>query len=196
VILIGEIREGTTAKLASEAALTGHVVLSSLHTNSALGAISRLRNLGLESFNISAAINAIFAQRLVRRVCPHCVKTQMVDLALHKRAADLIKPLRAKYPTLPIEIIETKAEDGTSHTQLKLPQTEGCAECSHTGYLGQTVICETLWFTDELRAAISKGDGEQELKKLITEQGSLFSDGLRKALLGETTLDEVYRVAG
>lgn len=196
VILIGEIREGTTAKLASEAALTGHVVLSSLHTNSALGAISRLRNLGLESFNIASAINAIFAQRLVRRVCPHCAKKQLVDLAEHKRVADLITPLKAKYPTLPIDVMTTKAEDGVAHTQLELPQPDGCVECSHTGYLGQTVICETLWFTDELRAAIGRGEDEQTLKKTIENQGTLFSDGLRKALLGETTLDEVYRVAG
>lgn len=195
VILIGEIREATTAKLASEAALTGHVVLSSLHTNSALGAITRLRNLGLESFNIAAALNAVFAQRLVRQVCPHCVQSHTVNLGAHQRVKALLKPLQKQYPELRVKIINVEAENETQ-THLTLPKPMGCEKCSHTGYLGQTVICETLWFTDELRTAIAEETNEQGLKKLIGDQTTLFADGLRKALLGETTLDEVYRVAG
>ena len=199
VILIGEIREGTTAKLASEAALTGHVVLSSLHTNSALGAISRLRNLGLESFNIASAINAVFAQRLVRKVCQHCAKKEWVDLKKHKKVSELLKTLEARYPG-----IKTSGKTKTEHNGeigvfLEIPKINGCEKCSHTGYNGQTVICETLWFTDELRDAISKEMNEQDLKNLATVQKdstSLFGDGLKKVILGETTLDEIYRVAG
>lgn len=199
VILIGEIREATTAKLASEAALTGHVVLSSLHTNSALGAISRLRNLGLESFNIAAALNAVFAQRLVRKVCADCAKKEWVDLAGHQRVSAGVAQLEQKYPKLKSLLKTTGQLDGKTGIFLELPVTTGCAKCSHTGYLGQTVVCETLWFTDELREAIARGDGEQALKKLETvknDSTSLFNDALRKAILGETTLDEIYRVAG
>lgn len=199
VILIGEIREGTTAKLASEAALTGHVVLSSLHTNSALGAISRLRNLGLESFNIAAAINAVFAQRLVRNVCQHCKQKDWVNLKDHKRAADLLKTLEVRYPGIKTSGKTKGQHNGETGVFLEIPKIRGCEKCSHTGYNGQTVICETLWFTDELRDAIAKEMNEQSLKALATVQNdstSLFGDGLKKVILGETTLDEIYRVAG
>jgi general secretion pathway protein E len=199
VILIGEIREATTAKLASEAALTGHVVLSSLHTNSALGAISRLRNLGLESFNIASAINAVFAQRLVRKVCSHCVKKSWVDLSDHKRVSVLLKTLEAKYPNLKTSGKTKGQHEGQTGIFLEVPEPSGCEKCSHTGYSGQTAICEALWFTDQLRDAIAKEMGEQGLKELATVQNdstSLFGDGLKKVILGETTLDEVYRVAG
>lgn len=199
VILIGEIREATTAKLASEAALTGHVVLSSLHTNSAMGAITRLRNLGLESFNIASALNAVFAQRLVRKVCPHCTKSDWINLADHKRVKSLVKDLEAKYPELKLSG-KTKGQlNGETGIFLEIPDSVGCSECSHTGYTGQTVICETLWFTDELREGIAKELNEQDLKKLKTvkdDSTSLFADGLKKVIMGETTLDEVYRVAG
>ncbi len=199
VILIGEIREATTAKLASEAALTGHVVLSSLHTNSALGAISRLRNLGLESFNIASAINAVFAQRLVRKVCPHCAEKSWINLADHKKVAMLLKDLESKHPELKTSGKTKGQHEGETGIFLEVPAPKGCEKCSHTGYAGQTAICEALWFTDELRSAIAKETGEQDLKALETVQKdstSLFSDGLKKVVLGETTLDEVYRVAG
>ena len=199
VILIGEIREGTTAKLASEAALTGHVVLSSLHTNSALGAVSRLRNLGLESFNIASAINAVFAQRLVRRVCPDCQQKEWVNLKDHTKVGGLLKTLEARYPGIKTSGKTKGQHNGETGIFLEIPKINGCEKCSHTGYNGQTVICETLWFTDELRDAIAKEMNEQGLKQLATVQNdstSLFGDGLKKVILGETTLDEVYRVAG
>lgn len=199
VILIGEIREATTAKLASEAALTGHVVLSSLHTNSALGAISRLRNLGLESFNIASAINAVFAQRLVRKVCTSCTEKNWINLEDHKRAKELLKSLEVKYPHLKTSGKTKGQHEGKTGIFLEVPAPKGCEKCSHTGFSGQTAICEALWFTDELRDAIAKEMGEEGLKNLATVQNdstSLFGDGLKKVILGETTLDEVYRVAG
>ncbi len=199
VILIGEIREANTAKLASEAALTGHVVLSSLHTNSAIGAISRLRNLGLESFNIASALNAVFAQRLVRKVCPHCAKKKWVNLKNHKRAAELLPVIERKFPELK-KLGKVKGQhEGETGLFLEVPYNTGCDKCSHTGYLGQTVVCEALWFTDELRSAIAKDADEQTIKNLKTvkeDSTSLFADSLKKVLEGETTLDEVYRVAG
>lgn len=199
VILIGEIREATTAKLASEAALTGHVVLSSLHTNSALGAISRLRNLGLESFNIASAINAVFAQRLVRKVCPHCVEKQWIDLSDYPKIEGLLKALELKYPDLKTSGKTKGQQDGKTGVFLEVPVAKGCEKCSHTGYSGQSAICEVLWFTDELKTAIAKETDEQSLKILKTvknDSTSLFGDGLKKVILGETTLDEIYRVAG
>ena len=199
IILIGEIREFSTAKLASEAALTGHIVLSSLHTNSALGAITRLNNLGLEYFNIAASINAIFAQRLVRKICPDCQENISLDLEKYPEVKKSLSRVFQVYPEL-LERLkkENRYFDDTKSVVVFKPK--GCERCSHTGFIDQTVICEVVNFDDEMKLRVSEGHTEIELFSFVrTHQRyylTLFEDGLRKMLLGETTLDEVYRVAG
>jgi len=179
IILVGEIRTQTTAHLASEAALTGHVVLSSLHTNSAVGAISRLRNLGLENFNIAPSLSAIFAQRLVRRVCSCASETNLPN---DPKFLEAVKRIKETHPEM---------------KELKIKKAGGCEKCSHTGYSGRMAICEAFTVTDELRQMILDQKSEIDiLTYLRKEQGvlTLFEDGALKVLRGETTLEELYRV--
>ena len=181
VILVGEIRSRDTARLASEAALTGHVVLSSLHTNSSTGAISRLRNLGLENFNIAPTIDAVFAQRLVRRVCPHCHKT--TSLPSHKKINEAVSQLQKTFPLL--------------STSGSVPKAIGCEQCSGTGYKERMAICEAFLMTDEIRTMILEEQSEIEILKILRKNGgfvSLFEDGLMKVLGGETTVEELFRI--
>lgn len=205
VVLIGEIREMNTAKLTAEAALTGHVVFSSLHTNSSVGAITRLRNLGMESFNIASALNTVLAQRLVRKICPHCsteVREEVYGFARFKVALERVRSiypqLKAKLDTewLPIK----NSEDKARHDFLTAHKGAGCEKCSHTGFLGQTVITEVLQMDDALRDLISQEARELEISAAVRSQDprflSLYEDGVRKVLKGETTLDEVLRVVG
>ncbi len=180
VILVGEIRTHTTARLASEAALTGHVVLSSLHTNSAIGAVSRLRNLGLENFNMAPALGAVFAQRLVRKVCDCATET---DLPQDPKFQAATSRLQQIFPNMPIPS--------------KLKKFKGCEKCSGTGYMGRMAICEAFLLTDEIRALILDQKSETEILNVLRGQGflTLFEDGVMKVLQGQTTLEELFRVA-
>lgn len=182
VVLVGEIRSQQTAKLASEAALTGHVVLSSLHTNSAVGAISRLRNLGLENFNIAPTITAVFAQRLVRKICPHC--GEKIDILKDEKTKKAFESIKKALPKekIPSQIMKAK----------------GCEKCSHTGYMGREAICEAFLMTDKVRKMVLEGKSEMEILAHLEAQDhflTLFEDGLLKVIQGETTLEELYRVA-
>ncbi|MDH3324609.1 MAG: GspE/PulE family protein [Candidatus Peregrinibacteria bacterium] len=181
IILVGEIRDSETAKLALEASLTGHGVLSSIHTNSATGAISRLRNLGVENFTISPTVNAVFAQRLIRKVCPHCAKSKkfVPDKKLQK-AIDSMK---------------------TIFKDLRVPESVlvevGCEKCSFSGYSGLMAIAESFLLTDEVRNLIANDASEMEIAKFLREnQGffSIFEDGLTKVFEQKTTLNEISRV--
>lgn len=204
MILIGEIREYSTAKLSSEAALTGHLVFSSLHTNSAIGALTRLRNLGLESYNISASINAIFAQRLLRKICPYCAEKEKINLADFPRVEASIERIKKIYPELGQKIkmrktasSETESDEIETNFEVENLKAVGCEKCSHTGFSGQTAICETFILDEILKQKIADGETEMEIKSFVqsnTDFLSLFDDGIRKVLLGETALSEVFRV--
>ncbi len=206
VMLIGEIRDLDTAKLAAEASLTGHVVLSSLHTNSAIGAVTRLRNLGLESFNIASSLNAVFAQRLVRKVCPHCSSKTTFDLEQDETLSNALKQVTQAHPEVKshLEFTDTSPVDGVhrAKTQLRLTtaSSNGCDQCADTGYLGQTVIAEVVIMDKKMQEKLSGEASELELEKIVRKNDptflTLFEDGVRKLILGETTLEEVYRVAG
>lgn len=183
VILVGEIRSLQTAKLAVEASLTGHVVLSSVHTNSAIGVIDRLRNLGIANFNIAPGLNAIVAQRLVRRVCPHCSKKIAIPKDLRVQNA--------------IDHLESSIETYTAPDFILSPQ--GCVQCAGVGYSGQMVIAEIIKVDDKLKKLILDDASSLVLEKYLHEETdflSMFEDGVRKALQGETSLEEVYRVIG
>ncbi len=187
VILVGEIREFATARFVFEAALTGHMVLSSLHTNSSVGAISRLRNMGMEDYNIAPSVNAVFAQQLVRKVCPHCHKQEKIQ----------------KFTEADPNVLSTISRLKKIFPEMKVPDTfpvsVGCEKCAQTGYLGLTAICETFFVTDEIREMILHGDSEGQIRNYLLEKTdfvSLAENGLMKVLNGETTLEEIQRVVG
>ncbi len=182
IILIGEIREFSTAKLASEGSLTGHLVFSTLHTNSAVGAISRLRNLGLENFSIASSTNAVFAQRLIRKACDCAVMKPIVD---DPRLLETIARLKKIMPKLKIPA--------------KVPEKVGCEKCYHTGYAGRLAICESFLMSEDLKKMILANAPDIEIVKFLKEKTdftSLFEDGILKVMEGQTTLEEIYRVVG
>ncbi len=174
VILIGEIRDLETAQLAARAALTGHLVLSTLHTNDAIGVIPRLIDMGVDRYMLPPALSAIVAQRLVRRICPTC-KEEIKD---------------------PDSLVEKLALGDRITGEATLYEGAGCDECNHSGYQGRQVIYEILRIDERFHAPIIKGAGGGEIKALAESTGmrSMFDDGIRKALAGTTTLEEVLRV--
>lgn len=172
IIMIGEIRDTETAKIAVEAALTGHMVIATLHTNDAPGAVTRLEEMGVEGFNIAAALSGVLAQRLVRRICKNCKVETTAD------------PNTLRLLGLTNEQIEGAV----------LYKGEGCEKCAGTGYKGRMAIHELMVVDDHLREGMIKGKASAELK-VIGEQKSgmrtLRTDGLEKALAGMTTLEEI-----
>jgi len=177
ILMIGEIRDLETARIAVQASLTGHLVFSTLHTNSALGALTRLTDLGLEPYLLSSAIAAVMAQRLVRKLCPSCARPAQDAAAIARR-------LRAELAT----------EIDFDHSRLR--ERVGCEACSNTGYHGRTTISELVVVTDAMREAIAKNEGQLSLERIARTEGfaSLYLDGLHKVAAGETTLDEILRV--
>jgi type IV pilus assembly protein PilB len=173
VMMVGEIRDTETAKIAIEAALTGHLVFSTLHTNDAVAAIPRLVNMGVESYLLAAAMNAVMSQRLVRRICDHCKREQVLD--------DRERGIFDRY--------ELEAE--------RLFKGEGCKSCGGTGYTGRVGIHEIFTVDDDVRDLITNDPSLSSLRNLSQQKGhkDLAFDGLSKAALGLTTLDEVVRVA-
>jgi type IV pilus assembly protein PilB len=176
VILVGEIRDQETADLAMRAALTGHLVFSTLHTNDALGAIPRLIDMGVEAFLLASALTAIIGQRLVRCICPGC-KVERTD------ASTVLKDLRVELP----EGVPPRLWAG-----------RGCDACGKTGYKGRAGLYEIIQITDELHAPIVHGPDMAGIRAIIRREGmpTMFDDGLMKALHGMTTLQEVLRVTG
>ena len=172
ILLVGEIRDPETAEIATQAALTGHLVLSTLHTNDAPAALTRLLDLGVAPYLVASTVEAVLAQRLVRSVCGAC-----------RREVDL-----APGPAVPDALTA-------------LPRTEwrgtGCDACLGTGYRGRTGIYELLSLDDELRTEVMRQRGSGELRRLAIAHGmrTLFEDGVRQVRLGVTTLEEVIRVA-
>jgi type IV pilus assembly protein PilB len=173
IILVGEIRDFETAEIAVKAALTGHLVLSTLHTNDAPSTISRLMNMGIEPFLVATSVNLICAQRLVRRICSNCKE----ELEVPEQAL-----IDAGYS--PEEAKKTKIYHG-----------KGCSTCSKGGYKGRTGLYEVMEINDELRELILVGASALELKKKAIEQGmiTLRRSGLIKVALGQTTMEEVLR---
>ena len=173
IILVGEIRDFETAEIGVKAALTGHLVLSTLHTNDAPSTISRLMNMGIEPFLVATSVNLICAQRLVRRICVNCKE----QLEIPEQAL-----IDAGYT--PEEVKTTKIYHG-----------KGCTTCNKGGYKGRTGLYEVMEINDELRELILVGASALELKKKAIEQGmiTLRRSGLIKCALGQTTLDEVLR---
>lgn len=171
VVMVGEIRDIETAQIAVQASLTGHLVLSTLHTNTAAGAITRLEDMGIEPFLLSSSLLAVLSQRLVRTLCPDCKKPHTPD------ASEL----------------EVLGQSATSDTTIYKPH--GCAACNQTGYRGRTGIHELLLVDEKVREMMHEGVGEQAIERYIrTSTPSIREDGCSKVLAGETSLEEVLRV--
>jgi len=181
VILVGEIRDKETATISLQAALTGHLVLTTLHTNDAAGTIVRLMALGEKPSNIAPALNLAVAQRLVRKVCRHCSSLKAPSKGEEAYLKQNLKSLAKRMP---------KA--------FKIPETKGCIKCNNTGYKGRTGIYEFFLIDDEMEAFIAKSPSIAELRKKAEQRGMITvkQDGLLKAIEGITTLEEVKRVAG
>ncbi|WP_180105044.1 type II secretion system ATPase GspE [Acinetobacter sp. YH12108] len=172
VVMVGEIRDLETAEIAVQASLTGHLVLSTLHTNTAIGAVTRLKDMGIEPFLLSSSLIGVVAQRLVRTLCPHCATWKDAD-AFEKNL---------------FEHIEHPQE-------LRLPQPHGCERCGNTGFSGRTAIYEIVPVDEHMRRLIHGNAAEYELETYARQQsGSIRDDGLRKVLAGKTTIEEVLRV--
>jgi type IV pilus assembly protein PilB len=173
IILVGEIRDFETAEIAIKAALTGHLVLSTLHTNDAPSTISRLMNMGIEPFLVATSVNLIQAQRLIRRVCKDC---------------------KVEQPTPPEALMEIGFKADESH-QLKTFKGRGCQTCNGTGYKGRVGLYEVMEVTDEIRELILIGASSLELRKRAIEDGmlTLRESGLHKIRNGITTIEEVVR---
>ncbi|PMK05090.1 type II secretion system ATPase GspE [Vibrio sp. 10N.261.55.A7] len=171
VVMVGEIRDLETAQIGVQASLTGHLVMSTLHTNTAVGAITRLRDMGIEPFLISSSLLGVLAQRLVRTLCTDC---------------------KQPYQALP----EQKALFGAPEDEeLILYKASGCESCNHKGYRGRTGIHELLLVDDTVQSLIHSEAGEQALEKAIRQKTpSIRSDGLSKVRLGVTSIEEVMRV--
>jgi len=168
VVMVGEIRDLDTAQIAIQASLTGHLVLSTLHTNSAIGAVTRLDDMGIEPFLLSSSLIGVLAQRLARLLCKHCKKA---DAASAAECAVLSVPEATLYRPV------------------------GCTHCKNTGYSGRTGVYELIAIDDTLRAMIHDRKPEQQLKKHArTLFPSIRQDGFRLVLAGETTLEEILRV--
>jgi type II secretory ATPase GspE/PulE/Tfp pilus assembly ATPase PilB-like protein len=169
IVLIGEIRDLETAEIAVSAALTGHLVLSTLHTNDAAGAVSRLINLGVPPFLVASSLLGTVAQRLVRKVCPKCRK----PYSLTAEELELI---------------------GSSKSEIY--QSSGCDRCCHSGYHGRTAIYEILGVSKQIRKMIIEGADTDSIKQRAIEEGmkTLRSSGIEQVLSGETTLEELMRI--
>jgi general secretion pathway protein E len=171
VIMVGEIRDAETAEIALQAALTGHLVFSTLHTNDASGAVSRLLEMGVENYLLASALLGVLAQRLVRRVCRHCAH--------------------------PVELgLEVLREMGGDRDDVRAVEGRGCDQCAQTGYRGRSGIYEFLPVSDNIKALILERSSSGMIKDTAVKQGmrTLRDDGWRSVRTGVTTVAEVVRV--
>lgn len=189
VVMVGEIRDNETAELAMHAALTGHAVLSTIHTNDATGTIPRLLDMEAEPFLLSSTLNAILAQRLVRKVCSYCKEELIVSDELDKE--------------IKRELLEAPSCDIPQNVNLKgdkklvFYRGKGCGKCGNSGYKGRSVIAEVLDISDTIKKLISERFQDiDKIKSALKEQNMLTikQDGFIKALEGKTSLEEVFRV--
>ena len=173
VLLVGEMRDPETAEICIQAALTGHLVLSTLHTNDAPSALTRLVDLGVPDYLVASTVEGILAQRLVRRVCRHCAEPHPVDAALAREM------------------------EAAGHRTDRIFRGRGCDACRGTGYRGRTGIYELVMMDDALRAELLRRPDSEALRRLALQHGmrSLRADGWRQVAAGVTTPEEVRRVA-
>ena len=172
IIMIGEIRDCETARIAVQAALTGHLVLSTLHTNDAASSVTRLVNIGIDAYLIAASLNAVLAQRLVRKICPSCKEVY--------EAPENVRKYMERAGVQPKELFHGA----------------GCEKCRNSGYIGRVGIYELLVIDKQFRDIINKDSSAENMRRTFYESkaSSLFDDGIKKVKQGLTTIEEVLRV--
>lgn len=188
IIMVGEVRDTETAELAIHAALTGHIVLSTLHTNDAFGAIPRLIDMKIEPFLISTSVNLILAQRLVRKICPYCRESLEISADVEK---EIVKELSE------VQDFDLNQYKDPKTGRLKFFHGKGCTRCGSEGYKGRSAIFEVMEITDKMKDIITSGCKLEEVRKEFKNQKmvEMRKDGYIKALRGETTVEEVLRAA-
>ncbi|MEY4744979.1 MAG: hypothetical protein RL272_924 [Candidatus Parcubacteria bacterium] len=186
IIMVGEIRDGETGELAIHAALTGHLIFSTLHTNDALGVVPRLIDMHVEPFLLSATINVAIAQRLARKICERCKAPVVVPPEVESQVRKELADIPERY----------KSHLDLAGQNLPMFKGRGCVRCGNTGYIGRVAVAEMIVYDEEMRALITKGFPMEEVKKVLVRQGaiSIRQDGLLKALEGSTTIEEVMRI--
>jgi type IV pilus assembly protein PilB len=175
--MVGEIRDGETAKISIEAALTGHFVLSTMHTNDAPSAITRLTEMGVEPFVTGSALTAVLAQRLARRLCAHC--------------CEMYTPSKEELVHARVSPEQMASADGAV-----LYRKRGCPRCAHTGYRGRMGVFQLLRVNEELESLAARKASREELERAAKANGmrSLWDDGIEKVTAGLTSLEELARV--
>ncbi len=183
IVMIGEMRDLETAETATQAALTGHIVLSTLHTNDAPSAIPRLLDMGVRSFTLAPAINAIIGQRLVRKICTYCKEQYHLPDTIQKRVEMILK-------------VVPKSASADIPPKLVFYHSRGCEKCNGLGYKGRMGVYEVFIISDEIEKLITNGATTSEVKNTAIREGMLTmsQDGLLKALQGLTDVEEVFRV--
>lgn len=197
IILVGEIRDAETAGLATQAALTGHLVLSTLHTNSSSGAIPRLLDMGVEDFLLASTINIVVAQRLVRRICKNCRESYVPPEGIKEEFEAVLKNFDNK------RLLAYKDKDVTDSVKrfrdgkFELYRGKGCDKCGNSGYKGRIGIFEVLTMSDTLGHLVMENSPASKIESVAIEEGmiTLMQDGYLRALEGTTSLEEVLRVA-
>jgi type IV pilus assembly protein PilB len=200
VVMVGEIRDGETADLAVQAALTGHIVLSTLHTNSAAGVLPRLIDMGIEPFLVSSVINTVIGQRLVRRICDKCVTERQSTEAENHSIQEVLGSILPESGEASQELkddIGYEVLPGLDQNAYTLYSGSGCKDCDGEGYKGRTGIFEVFSITDEMEKILVSGMTSGQVQEQAQKDGmiTMRQDGYLKALNGVTTLDEVARVA-
>ncbi len=182
--MIGEIRDDETAQIAVQASLTGHLVLSTLHTNNAPGSVQRLVNMGVAPTDIASSVNAFMAQRLVRVLCPECKKKIKATPEVKTHIEKILQSISPKSGVEIPKVVEYVFE------------AQGCEKCNSIGYRGRTTVSEVLSMTKEMEELITKQPTTSEVEELAISQGMITmpQDGILKVLEGITTMDEVERV--
>jgi general secretion pathway protein E len=175
IIMIGEMRDLETAEIAIQAALTGHLVLSTLHTNNAATAVTRLLDMRVEDYLLTSTVNGVVAQRLVRRLCAACRRPRRELPEFHRKVG-----------------LEPLVDDG----HITLYEPVGCEQCHASGYRGQTAVMEVLRLSDAMRQLVLRHAAAHEIHRLAVDEGmrTMYQDGLLKVLDGTTTIEEVLRV--
>jgi type IV pilus assembly protein PilB len=187
VIMVGEIRDGETGELAVHAALTGHLIFSTLHTNDAFGVVPRLVDMRVEPFLLAATINVAIAQRLARKICERCKAPITMPPEVEERVRKDLEAIPAAY----------KAHLDLTKKPLTMYRGRGCLRCGDTGYVGRVAVAEMMLFNEDMRLLVTKGFPLEEVEKAARKQEmiTLKQDGLLKALEGSTTIEEVLRIS-
>jgi type IV pilus assembly protein PilB len=189
IIMVGEIRDQETIEIAIKAALTGHMVISTIHTNSAAATITRILDMGVKPYKITSSLRTVEAQRLIRKICPHCKESYVPDEKIKQDLFTSLKHVRFQDIDFDTNLLKSPV----------LWKGKGCDKCSGKGYSGRMGVYEVMTMTREIEEMILSGALEAEIQDFAVEkQGmmTLIQDGYLKALMGETTLEEVLKVTG